>query len=793
MARRFETTRTDHSFMLTRTSRQNFRSVCILALLLIAAFFDVVFLGKTFKVTTANSQALPNGVYGQADNKPKFIPVNGTDTPVQEEPIYEFIKQNLKRGIFPLWNPHQACGYPLIGMIEVAFFYPLNLILYSLPNTYAWDVLVLVRILLGGLFLYCYMRHLRMSVIPSLCAGIVWMLSGPLVLLQYWTTNVDILLPLLLIAADQIIARPRKESVFWLALGVCLTFLGGHPEHIFLVNAYMVVYFAFRLCSVRRAEQVRSIRLFGAGIFLGIGMSAVVLFPFLQNLLLEFWHGHPPGTGLLMEEQRERALTLALPHFFQNVPLTFQWEFSGWWGGYLGTIPLGLAFLSLFAKQKRGLNYFFAVLVLLIVGKEYGLPVINWLGALPLFNKVRYAIHTPPLAAMTAAILAGMGARMILSRRKLFLKMLIYSALLTALICAHLYFRNPSLNMSLALRASLFAAGLLTALQTIVWLKDRGGLSRRAAAIGLTALAFIELFCYIHRERPARFDSFAPVPYIEQLKSSPEKMRSYGNFWAFYPNTATGFQTDDLGFFFGLAPKRFVEFVNNLLIPNHFRNDLRPPALRAIPIQDREHLLDLLNVTYIITPATDEYSRHFPHFENLEEKYTQVYAGEVRIYQRPHAYPRAFVVHRAVFETDQVRTMLLLNSLNENLRGVAVIKGRPSPEMLKILEQTPPVDNSTAVITKSSANEVIVQARMQNPGFLVLSEAYHPDWQVTIDGKKGNILQTDHLLRSVFLPAGDHTVRFVFKPFSFYLGLGVSLLSLTAGLVLLLVRRSKDG
>ena len=59
----------------------------ILLLLLIIAFYDVVLLGKTFKVTTANSQALPEGVYGQLLNKPKFIPVNGTDTPVLEEPI----------------------------------------------------------------------------------------------------------------------------------------------------------------------------------------------------------------------------------------------------------------------------------------------------------------------------------------------------------------------------------------------------------------------------------------------------------------------------------------------------------------------------------------------------------------------------------------------------------------------------------------------------------------------------------------------------------------------------------
>ena len=115
-----------------KSSKEYFIVSCVLLLLLTVFFYDIFFLGKTFKVTTANSQALPFGAYGQLDNRPKFIPVNGTDSPVLEEPVFEFIKNNLRRGILPLWNPHQACGYPLIGMMEVGIFFPLNFILYLL-------------------------------------------------------------------------------------------------------------------------------------------------------------------------------------------------------------------------------------------------------------------------------------------------------------------------------------------------------------------------------------------------------------------------------------------------------------------------------------------------------------------------------------------------------------------------------------------------------------------------------------------------------------------------------------
>ncbi len=769
------------------------RIVFILVIFLSAAFYDVVFFGKTFKVTTANSQALPTGVYGQNDNKPAFIPVNGTDSPVLEEPVYEFIKRSFQKGILPLWNPHQACGYPLIGMLQIGMFFPLTIILYLLPSMYAWDIFMLVRFLLAGVFAFWFMRALGFKEIPSLCSGIVFMLSGPMVLLQYWTVNVDILTPVLFIACDRLIKKAKIPQVAFLALIIGLTILGGHPEHIFLVHVYGVCFFLFRLFSLRKETNLKkTLSYFGLSYCLGLGLSAIVLFPFLRNLLFEFWHGHPQNVGLLMEEQRDRALSLALPHFFQQVPLTYQWVFSGWWGGYLGTLPLGLAFLSLFHKHKKGLNYFFAAMAFLIISKEYGLPFINWIGYLPLFNMCRYAIHTPLLAALSIAILAGMGVSTILSNKRVFLKGLIYSATLLLIAAIHLIFLRTSTILPIAQKASLFALGVLIVFQTILFIKDKKLLSNKYIGIILLAVTFTELFLYIHRERPRRFDSFATVPYIEGLKKSPQRIRSYGNFWAFYPNTATGFGVDDLGYFFGLVPKRFVNFTNHLLVKNHFKNDNRPPALRAIPIQHKKHVLDLLNVKYIITPATDRFSRMFLHFEDIRKRLKAVYANEVIVYDRPDAFPRAFIVHKGIFEPDEDKSLQILDQMKDKIRYTAVINHPRIPEILARLKATPLKDNSSATIMKYTPNEVIINAALEHAGFLVLSDAYHPDWKVYVNGTEGQIFQTDYLLRSVFLPEGQHRVRFIFWPDSFYLGIWVSLISLLV-LCFFFVARRRPG
>lgn len=743
----------------------------LLCLLLAGAFYDIVFLGKTLKITTANSQALPNGVYNQERNKPRFIPANGTDAPVSEEPIYEFIKQNLRRGILPLWNPHQACGYSLIGMLEIGIFYPLTLIVYLLPNIIAIDILILSRLLLAGIFTFWFMRRLNFKTSSALCSAIIFMLSGPLVLLQYWTTNVDLLIPLLLLALDRLIIREAsRHSVATLAIVVGLTIFAGHPEHVFLVNALGVAFFIFRSFSLRTKKIKKLFLAYSGAYLMGAGLAAIVLFPFLRNLTGEFWNGHPPLTGLLMEEQRDRFLSLALPHFFQKENLTFEFTFAGWWGGYLGTLPLALASLSLFNKHKKGLNYFFAILLVLIISKQYGLPFINWLGYLPVFNICRYAIHTPPLAAFCVAILAGMGFRSILSAKNLFSKGLFFTIVLFLTVIAHLILLSQATHFSISCQASLFAFCLLFIFQILLMLKDKKILPQKYISFLLITFVFCELFLYIHREHPKRFDSFAKVPYIEFLKSQPQNTRGYGIFWAFYPNTATGFGVDDLGYFLGLVPHRFVDFVNNLLIENHFQKDLRPPALRAMPIEPkRHHILDLLSVRYIIAPAGMQLENFF--------KTPAVYKNEVAIFERPTALPRAYVVHRAIFEPNKTQSLNLIKRLGASGKTGVVITQTPNEKIINFLNSLPLTDNSSVKIIHQNANEVTLKADMENPGLVVLTDSYHPDWKVYINEKPSEIFQTNYLFRSVFIPQGSHKIKFVFSPFSFYAGMVVSLLS----------------
>lgn len=53
-------------------------------------------------------------------------------------------------------------------------------------------------------------------------------------------------------------------------------------------------------------------------------------------------------------------------------------------------------------------------------------------------------------------------------------------------------------------------------------------------------------------------------------------------------------------------------------------------------------------------------------------------------------------------------------------------------------------------------------------GWLVVSEAYHPDWTVTIDGKPAQTTRAEAALLGTYVPTGSHEVTFSFKAPAWY-------------------------
>ena len=67
---------------------------------------------------------------------------------------------------------------------------------------------------------------------------------------------------------------------------------------------------------------------------------------------------------------------------------------------------------------------------------------------------------------------------------------------------------------------------------------------------------------------------------------------------------------------------------------------------------------------------------------------------------------------------------------------------------------------------------------MAAPAILVVSDAYSSDWDVTVDGQPATLYRANYSFRGVWLPAGDHTIEFTYRPRAFLIGGAISVLAL---------------
>jgi hypothetical protein len=92
---------------------------------------------------------------------------------------------------------------------------------------------------------------------------------------------------------------------------------------------------------------------------------------------------------------------------------------------------------------------------------------------------------------------------------------------------------------------------------------------------------------------------------------------------------------------------------------------------------------------------------------------------------------------------------------------------------------------------------VEIEAELTRPGLVVVGDQYAPGWRLEVHtagqaGRPAKILQTDRVLRSVWLPPGRHRLIYTYRPVTFYLGAAISLLAwLALGLGFSLASRAQ--
>lgn len=194
-------------------------------------------------------------------------------------------------GHLPLWKSLASCGAPLVGNGQSALYFPPNLLAVVLGAP-AWVFAgqALLKLVGGAGFAFLLARHLRMSFLAALLAGLVFGFGGfEVVFLQHPHTNVSMLLPLLLLAADRVALDPTRGRIALLGLVAGLQHLGGHAETAVHCQLAAVALGGARAWSLRRQQTpaaAPSRRLAGVvgGLALGAALGAIQILPQLEYI-----------------------------------------------------------------------------------------------------------------------------------------------------------------------------------------------------------------------------------------------------------------------------------------------------------------------------------------------------------------------------------------------------------------------------------------------------------------------------------------------------------------------------
>jgi hypothetical protein len=96
----------------------------------------------------------------------------------------------------------------------------------------------------------------------------------------------------------------------------------------------------------------------------------------------------------------------------------------------------------------------------------------------------------------------------------------------------------------------------------------------------------------------------------------------------------------------------------------------------------------------------------------------------------------------------------------------------------------PPGPPGNATLVNDRPGRLTVYVDCPASRLLVISESYHPGWQVTIDGRLDRVLRVNGDFLGCVVPGGKHEVRLAFRPASLRWGLLVSLVGLLLTMLL---------
>jgi hypothetical protein len=178
-----------------------------------------------------------------------------------------------------------------------------------------------------------------------------------------------------------------------------------------------------------------------------------------------------------------------------------------------------------------------------------------------------------------------------------------------------------------------------------------------------------------------------------------------------------------------------------------------------------------------------------------QSRFRLAHSGDVKIYENLDVLPRAFLVHRGIVAADDAALALMRAAPFDPAAAVVLSQGEGTVLVSGASGDRPPQAGESVRMIDYTPQRVEIEVTAEGPGYLVLTDAWYPGWEATVDREPVPVYRADLLFRAVVVHPGNHRVVFAFQPVSVCVGAGISLavlfgLVVVAALTLYKARRN---
>jgi hypothetical protein len=682
--------------------------------------------------------------------------INSPDFVNQVVPWFEFQAKEWHAHRFPLWDPYHWCGQPLVGQAQPGAVYPLNWILFLLPLDHGhisikylnWYRVVIN--FMGAVFGYLLCLEAGCSRRASVLGGSAFAFGGFLASTEWpQMINGAIWAPLAVLFFLRATrgSGPLLNSA--LSGGVVgIAFLSGHHQAptfllLFMTGLWLHAFIAGGRAQTRRLATMAA--LFFTFAFLLGGAQIIPAFEYGKMALRWVNTKEPVGWSnkvpyyvhWLYSMNPAGALGVVLPGLYVN------------FNPFLGPTILVLAIggtVTCWSNRLVRILAAAAISALLFSMGAFS-PFHGFLYSLiPDLDKARSPSAAIFLFQLAAAVLAALGADRLISagmQRSIdgvWLKLAWAAWIFGALVFVGLF------AVALVERDKLFYQGrgavvALTAIGigALILASARNAITPAGRAVTLVVLAMIDWSAVVGYSWASREEGWkyvnslhAPSNIVRLLRSEPGDFRVWVN-------------REDIEINLG-DWERIEQYNGYTSVPVNVYRVTAYPNVRV-----------LFGERFFIGRKAIE--------TGLPELFRD--SSGIGVYQRAVSTPRVWTVHRVVAAKNHEQIMKELVYPLAELRSRAVVTGSaPALDTCIEPDQVRSVEHGEAV--------VVAKVQMACKGMLILADTFTPGWTALVDDHPTPIYETYGAVRGIVVPAGDHRVKFRYRPMSVFLGAGLT-------------------